>query len=211
LINYHFKSSLAFPYWFVLYLTWELLHILNYLQKCEIIHADIKVDNLLVNQLPDGGPDFFEPTHRTKCLVLIDFNRSIDLRLLPVDAEFEAKTRRSLQCCEMRADKPWTFQVDYYGVAASIYSLIFKNYMKTSMYNGRNKFFGSIPRQFDSLFGKLFDSFLNIPSCRELPRLEDEFIAPFLALFETELAHGGSFGKSKKYLDDLNREYSARK
>ena len=105
------QNNETFPYWFVLYLTLELLYILNYLHKCQIVHADIKADNLLVNQLP-SSIDYFDST-RTKCLVLIDYNRSIDLSILPSEAEFNAKTdNKSFICTEMKSDKTWTYQVN---------------------------------------------------------------------------------------------------
>ena len=99
-----------FPYWFVLYLTLEILYILNYLHKSNILHADIKPDNFLISNLPDSI-SYFNPD-KTKCLVLIDFNRSIDLTILPKEAEFVAKVEnKSLLCCEMKSNKAWTHQV----------------------------------------------------------------------------------------------------
>jgi len=110
LINYHVSKEECFPYWFVLYLTLEMLNIVDYLHKCKIIHADIKADNFLIDKLPDRI-EYFEP-NKTKCLVLIDFNRSIDLELLTEEAEFDAKAaNRSLLCPEMKSNKTWTYQV----------------------------------------------------------------------------------------------------
>ena len=110
LINYHVKNNINIPYWFVLYLIIELLYIINSLHKSKIIHGDIKPDNLMVNTLP-SGLNYFDPSS-TKCLVLIDFNRSIDLDMYPEETEFNAKVdNKSLLCCEMKTDKPWTYQV----------------------------------------------------------------------------------------------------
>ncbi len=112
LINYHVAKEEVFPYWLVLYLTLEMLNIVDYLHKCRIIHADIKADNFLIDRLPDGI-EYFEP-NKTKCLVLIDFNRSIDLELLTGEVEFDAKaSNKSLLCPEMKANKTWTFQVRF--------------------------------------------------------------------------------------------------
>ena len=112
MINYHVENEQTFPYWFVLYLTLEMLNILDYLHKCNVIHADIKADNFLIDQLPNSI-EYFEP-HKTKCLVLIDFNRSIDLKSLPEDAQFEAKAaNKSLLCPEMKSNKTWTYQVNF--------------------------------------------------------------------------------------------------
>lgn len=111
MINYHVeRNKLEFPYWFVIYLTLEMLNILDYLHKCKILHADIKVDNFLIDKIPDSI-HYFAP-NQTKCLVLIDFNRSIDLSMLPSEAKFDAKTEnKSLLCCEMKSNKSWTYQV----------------------------------------------------------------------------------------------------
>jgi hypothetical protein len=72
--------------------------------------------------------------------------------------------------------------------------------------NGRNKITGSMPRSYDKLFAQLFDTFLNIPSCQEMPNLESEWIRAFVVLFKNEL--GSSFSKSKKYLQELNAAFS---
>jgi checkpoint serine/threonine-protein kinase len=198
------KRNEDFPYWFVIYLTLEMLYIVQYLHKCKIIHADIKADNLLINQLP-VSIDYFEP-NKTKCLVLIDFNRSIDLTMLPNEAEFDAKaSNKSLFCCEMNSNKTWTYQIDFYGILSCIHCIIFKKYMNVFNENERNKIAASFPRKYDKIFSKLFDTYLNIPDCQHIPDLESDWIQSYVALFKNEL--GNSFCKSSGYLKELSKSY----
>ncbi len=111
LINYHINVNEQFPYWFVLYLTLEMLYILDYLHRCKILHTDIKPDNFLIDTLPHAF-NYFE-LDRTKCLILIDFNRSIDQNSLPDQTEFFSKVdNKSLLCTEMKSDKSWSKQVN---------------------------------------------------------------------------------------------------
>ncbi|RNA43421.1 mitotic checkpoint serine threonine- kinase BUB1 [Brachionus plicatilis] len=207
LINFHVVNDAMypmFPYWFVLYLTLEMLYIIQYLHKANIIHADIKPDNLIVNSLPDSI-SYFDPT-KTKCLVLIDFNRSIDLNLLGMNIEFEAKVdNKSLLIPEMKEKKPWSFQVDFYGILCSIHCVVFKKYMKTYKEKDRNRFVGSFPRGYDKMFDRLFDTYLNVPSCNEFPDIDSKFIENLKKLFMSELTQ--SFTKSKKYLTALKEHF----
>ena len=142
-----------------------MLNIIDYLHKCKILHADIKVDNFLVDQLPDSINYFV--ANKTKCLVLIDFNRSIDLSMLPSEAEFTAKTEnKSLLCCEMKSNKNWTYQIDFYGVLSSIHCIIFKQYMETFTECDKYKMTKKMPRNYDKIFADLFETYLNIPNCQ---------------------------------------------
>ena len=80
---------------------------------------------------------------------LIDFGRSIDLTLLPSNVSFNKvliSVSRSfillisfvqvVKCdgittTEMKEDKPWREHIDYHGLAAISYCLLFQSYMET--------------------------------------------------------------------------------
>ena len=50
----------------------------------------------------------------TKLLKLIDFGRSIDMRMFPTGTTFSAKVNTDgFQCIEMKTNRPWTYQVRY--------------------------------------------------------------------------------------------------
>lgn len=78
--------------------------------------------------------------------------------------------------------------------------------MNTYQENGRNKISSSIPRSYDRVFAKMFDTFLNIPSSDHLPDLKNEFIGSLVVLFKNEIAQ--SFSKHKPYLQALNDHFN---
>ncbi|CAK7322746.1 unnamed protein product [Dovyalis caffra] len=64
-------------------------------------------------------------------LCLVDWGRGIDLHLFPDGTEFEGDCRTSGFCCvEMQEKKPWTFQVDTYGLCVIIHMMLHHSYME---------------------------------------------------------------------------------
>ena len=74
------------------YFTIEMLGMVDALHKAEILHADIKADNFLLqgiplpNQAARSVEEMFQEL--SPSLQLIDFGKSIDLKLLPKDILF---------------------------------------------------------------------------------------------------------------------------
>ena len=63
-------------------------------------------------------------------LQLIDFGRSIDLKLFPSDISFTKVVKTDgIKNIEMREGKPWREHIDFYGVCATVYCLLFGTYM----------------------------------------------------------------------------------
>ena len=123
-----------------MYLTIELLRVIESIHNCHVIHADIKPDNVLFLGLPelpkitrtaDGKQMIFPP--KEAAVRLIDFGRSIDMAMFPPGTTFLAKVATSgFDCIEMRIDKPWTLQADFFGLVGTIHVIIFQEYMKVS-------------------------------------------------------------------------------
>lgn len=135
--------------------------------------------------------------------MLIDFNRSIDLKLFDNGTAFlTCVPKKELACVEMLHNRPWIFQHDLFGMVYSIHVLVFLSYMTVCEDEERQD--GSMTTK--AKFGKrthevwkeFFHEFLNIPDCQHLPdlavwadRLELLLFeeAKRLKLKDTEYAH----------------------
>ncbi|KAK4823384.1 hypothetical protein QYF61_001739 [Mycteria americana] len=106
-------------------------------------------------------------------LTLIDLGQSIDMKLFPEGTAFTTKCETSgFQCIEMLTQKPWNYQTDYFGIAATVYCMLFGTYMQVKNENGIWKPEGAFRRLANAdLWKEFFESMLNIPNCHSLPSL----------------------------------------
>ncbi|KAI1329566.1 Mad3/BUB1 homology region 1-domain-containing protein [Xylariaceae sp. FL0255] len=126
-----------------MFFTIELLRTVEALHSKQILHGDLKADNCLLrlDDLPfsssqsslsaqwsadgAGGWD-------SRGIVLIDFGRGIDMRAFEKDVQFIADWKTSAaDCAEMREGRPWTWQIDYHGLAGIVHCLLFGRYIDT--------------------------------------------------------------------------------
>ncbi len=132
-----------------MFFTVELIRAVEAMHAVGILHGDLKADNCLVRLAPPSlaassasspaGADAWDPDYQPgggggwacKGLCLIDFGRGIDLRQFRPDVQFIAdwKTGKD-DCAEMREMRPWTWQVDYWGVAGVAHSLLFGKFIE---------------------------------------------------------------------------------
>ncbi|XP_045518806.1 mitotic checkpoint serine/threonine-protein kinase BUB1 beta-like isoform X1 [Pieris brassicae] len=152
----------------VILFTAEMLSIVHYLHKAQIIHADIKPDNFLLMKIPTQE-------WRTPSLQLIDFGCAIDMSLFPEETTFrEVIATEGFTCTEMREGKPWTYQTDLYCLAGTIHVILMGSYMKVANRLGQWNIDKKLPRYMKvSLWDKIFTTLLNVPDCNNLPDLMD--------------------------------------
>ena len=123
-----------------MFFTIELIRTIEAVHSVDMLHGDLKADNCLV-RLPHCGSrdDEWDPTYQPdgsggwscKGLVLIDFGRSIDMSAFRPDVQFIADWKTGKQdCIEMRELRPWTYQIDYYGMAGVVHSLLCGKYIE---------------------------------------------------------------------------------
>eukprot|EP00075_Anas_platyrhynchos_P019743 XP_027308996.1 mitotic checkpoint serine/threonine-protein kinase BUB1 isoform X1 [Anas platyrhynchos] len=160
------------PQALVIYFAVKILYMVEELHTCKIIHGDIKPDNFLLGErfLDNDTCDIDGLSHG---LTLIDLGQSIDMKLFPEGTAFTARCETSgFQCIEMLTQKPWNYQTDYFGIAATVYCMLFGTYMQVKNENGVWKPEGSFRRLANAeVWKEFFDSMLNIPNCHSLPSL----------------------------------------
>ncbi|MCJ1425842.1 hypothetical protein MMC29_003742, partial [Sticta canariensis] len=122
-----------------MFFTVELLRTVESIHAAGILHGDLKADNCLVRLPPTLSSTEWDSEYQAsgaggwaqKGLCLIDFGRGIDLHQFIPDVQFVAdwKTGKS-DCAEMREMRPWTWQVDYWGIAGVAHNLLFGKYIE---------------------------------------------------------------------------------
>ncbi|KAJ1020216.1 hypothetical protein NDA18_005817 [Ustilago nuda] len=150
----------------------ELLRVILGMHKAGIIHGDLKIDNCLL-RLGDVSPASAwsniyardgSAGWSSKGLALIDFGRAIDLTAYPDPsqafiADWDTDTK---DCLEMRRGESFTFETDWFGIAAVAHCLLFGRYMDTKQEGSKYKIAASMKRYWQSgLWNELFDICLN--------------------------------------------------
>jgi checkpoint serine/threonine-protein kinase len=124
----------------VMFFAIELFRTIEVLHSKGILHGDLKADNCLVRFDPIGDEDVWSSKYRKdgtggwskKGISLIDFGRGIDMKVFKPDVQFIADWKTGPQdCAEMRELRPWTYQIDYHGLAGIIHSMLFGKYIDT--------------------------------------------------------------------------------
>ncbi|NXF67955.1 BUB1 kinase, partial [Ciccaba nigrolineata] len=161
------------PQALAIYFAVKILYMVEELHSCKIIHGDIKPDNFILGERQFLDNDTCDIDSLSHGLTLIDLGQSIDMKLFPEGTAFTAKCETSgFQCIEMLTQKPWNYQTDYFGIAATVYCMLFGTYMRVKNDNGIWKPEGAFRRLANAdLWIEFFESMLNIPDCHSLPSL----------------------------------------
>lgn len=152
----------------VIFFSIELMKVIESLHQINIIHGDLKPDNCMIRFEPfDSDIGDYNSSGLNnwdkKGIFLIDFGRSFDMSILPPGTKFKANWKCDDQDCpEMRENKEWTFEADYYGLAGIIHCMLFGTYIKTIKVKGRYRLLNGLKRYWQkALWEELFDLLLN--------------------------------------------------
>ncbi|KAJ3504318.1 hypothetical protein NLJ89_g7994 [Agrocybe chaxingu] len=163
----------------VIFFTIELLRLVEAMHGAGIIHGDLKIDNCLLRleDVPGGAAAWsgmYQPSGEGgwsyKGLKVIDYGRTIDTRLFPLGQQFTADwATDDRDCFEVRENRSWTYQTDYFGLAGIIYCMLFGKYIQASSVTTyvddgaqRHKIVTPFKRYWQTeLWNRLFDILLN--------------------------------------------------
>lgn len=124
----------------VIFFAIELFRTIEELHYNGILHGDLKADNCLVRFDPLNPNETLSGCYRRdgsegwnkKGIALIDFGRGIDMYVFSPQVQFIADWQSTPQdCAEIREMRPWTYQIDYYGLAGILHSMLFGKYIDT--------------------------------------------------------------------------------
>ncbi|TEA16561.1 Checkpoint serine/threonine-protein kinase bub1 [Colletotrichum sidae] len=123
-----------------MFFTIEVFRTVEALHARNVLHGDLKVDNCLLRLDGTANTQPLETQYYAdgsggwdaRGVTLIDFGRGIDMRNFEADVGFVADWKTSAQdCAEMREGRPWTWQIDYHGLAGIVHCLLFGKYIDT--------------------------------------------------------------------------------
>ncbi|CAG0904925.1 unnamed protein product [Cyprideis torosa] len=103
----------------------------------------------------------------SRCVQLIDFGRSIDMKFFPPGTTFdEYNSCEGFTCPQMLEGKPWAYETDYFGVAGTLYVILCGRYMEIvqDVETGKWRPRVSVPRRRMACWTALLDSMIN---CRD--------------------------------------------
>lgn len=158
------------------YFAIELLRVIDVLHQNDIIHGDLKPENVML-RTPTGGVKAVGNYMRSSKvwdqhgIVLLDFGRAIDLRLFPPGQRFTAgwASDKQQDCWEICRGQPYTYETDYHGIANIVYRILaLRPLVVTLDSKGRKVPRHGLPESRDAMnvemWMNFFDAMLNPPS-----------------------------------------------
>lgn len=212
-VNVQRKQGLQLPEALALFYTLDLLVALQALHSVNVLHADLKPDNLMVRcpdpAAIDTSAPFDDPIAGWAAhgVCLIDFGRSIDLELYPPDHVFASEClTETFECIEAREGRPWRHSIDLFAACACAHVMLHGEYIQLQQHgDGRWRPKLQLKRYWQvELWRKLFDTLLDAKVDAPHPNL-GEIIHEISTYFD------GSPAARKSLKEALRSQYASLK
>ncbi|KAI4383321.1 hypothetical protein MLD38_009171 [Melastoma candidum] len=188
-----------------MYYTIEMVRMLETLHSVGILHGELlrSASCLTTADLFVGFNFATSICFAVWGLCLVDWGRGIDTRLFPENTEFKGDCRTSgFRCIEMHENKPWTYQVDRYGLCVIVHVMLHGSYLEVEKKTNPDGSFFYQPKSHYirywnvDLWRNLFSKLLNIG------KVEDE-VAMSRSIRQSFEEHLNSSKDLIKQLKDL--------
>lgn len=179
-VNTYKKITGNVPELIAIYYTSRMLKHLEALHlDGKVLHCDVKPDNWVLTSSSKDRSD--------ADLMLVDFGRSVDLERVarrgsdPLKTQFKGSiAAEDMECVAMRKGLSWGVDLDFYGIAASSFLLLFGSHMEVTQDRSTGKWrpHKSFRRYWQrELWTLLFDTLLNFDSSTDKYAVGDIRIA----------------------------------
>ncbi|RLV96228.1 Checkpoint serine/threonine-protein kinase BUB1 [Spathaspora sp. JA1] len=213
-VNYYKSCNLPLEESLCIFFTCELLSAVETLHSIGILHGDLKADNCMVNFINCDENQWSEQYGTgwdKKSITLIDFGRAIDLNLFPKNSMFQCPGLKIDQqdCPAMHNGIPWSYDVDYYGIASIIHTLLFGHYIKIRQ-GSKVQLEGAFKRYWQGqLWSGLFDFLLNPYEENEVRTPKLEQLKHYRELFQHWLIENSKSKGLKRVILNLEKELNS--
>ena len=165
----------------IYYTSRMLRHLESLHNEGKVLHCDVKPDNWVLTSSKAGD------AVRGCDLMLVDFGRAIDLEKVTRQGENPLQTlfkgsiaAEDMECGKMREGLPWGVDLDYFGLCASAFILLFGSHMEVVRDNSTGNWrLNKVLRRYwqKDLWQSLFHSLLNFDLGSERKCLRDLRVA----------------------------------
>ena len=159
LLNVHQKQAKRVDETLVIFYALEMMKSVFLLHRINLIHGNINLHSFLLNKQDSSNS-------KENSLMLINFQQSIDCNFYDSNTIFQGSLPSDNNFKQVHPY--WSFHVDFYCLASTVYCLLFQQQMKVFHDENSNKFTVDIPPNFSShsgLWKFFFGQLLNFPLC----------------------------------------------
>ncbi|GMM37327.1 protein kinase [Saccharomycopsis crataegensis] len=166
------SKDCGIPELLVIHLSIDLINIIQALHDIKILHGDLKADNCMIKftNTSSRAPiiDSREAARQyldSKGITLVDFGRAIDLTMFSENIKFKTSLQQvdiEQDCPQIQNNQQWKYEIDYYGLANIIHTMLFGKYAEVVFENESYHLKNRFKRYWKSeLWVPLFDFLLN--------------------------------------------------